>query len=91
MSSLSVELGKGGFGARSQFSRRSSCSYFCSVFCAVDKGIIETTIPGGKRKRGQGSRYSPIQREDGKGEGGYRRVDDTAVMDCWTDEVELRN
>ena len=91
LSSSSVELGKGGFGARSQFSQRSSCSYFCSVFYAVDRGIVETTIPGGKRKRGQGSGYSPIQREDGKGEGGYRRVDDTAVMDCWTDEVVLRN
>ena len=53
----------------------------------MDRGIVETTIPGGKRKRGQGSGYSPIQREDGKGKGGYRRVDDTAIMDCWTDEV----
>ena len=91
LSSSSLELGKGGFGAQSQFFRRSSCSYFCSVFRAVDRGIVETTIPGGKRKRGQGSGYSPIQREDGKGEGGYRRVDDTAVMDCWTDKVVLRN
>ena len=91
LSSSFVVLGKGGFGARSQFSRRSSCSYFCSVFRAMDRGIVETTIPRGKRKRGQGSRYSPIQREDGKGEGGYRRVDDTAVMDCWTDEVVHRN
>ena len=72
LSSSSVELGKGGFRARSQFSQRSSCSYFCSVFRAVDRGIVETTIPGGKRKRGQRSEYSPIQREDGKGEGGYR-------------------
>ena len=91
LSSSSVEFGKGGFGARSQFSRRSSCSYFCSIFRAVDRGIVETTIPGGKRKRGQGSGYSPIQREDRKGEGGYRRVDNTVVMDCWTDEVVLRN
>ena len=82
LSSSSVEFGKGGFGARSQFSRRSLCSYLCSVFCAVDRGIVETTIPRGKRKRGQGSGYSPIQREDGKGEGGYHRVEDTAVMDC---------
>ena len=52
-------------------------------------GIVETTIPGGKRKRGEGSGYSPIQREDGKGEGGYRRVDDTSVMDCWAEEVVL--
>ena len=89
LSSSSIELGKGGFGERSQFSRRSSCFYFYSVFRAVDRGIVETTIPGGKRKRGQGSGYSPIQREDGKGEGGYRRVDDTAVMDCWTNEVVL--
>ena len=72
LSSSSVELGKGGFGARSHFSRRSSCSYFCSVFRVVDRGIIETTIPRGKRKRGQGSGYSPIQRKDGKGKGGYR-------------------
>ena len=91
LSSSSVEFRKEGFGARSQFSRRSSCSYFCSVFLAVDRGIVETTIPGGKRKRGQGSGYSPIQREDGKGEGGYRRVEDTAVMDYWTDEVVLQN
>ena len=91
LSSSFVELEKGGFGAQSQFSRRSSCSYFCSVFHAVDRGIVETTIPGRKRKRGQGSGYSPIQREDGKGEGGYRQVDDTAVMDCLTDEVVLRN
>ena len=69
--SSSVELGKGGFGARSRFSRRSSCSYFCLVFHAVDRGIVETTIPGGKRKRGQGSGYSPIQREDGKDKSGY--------------------
>ena len=89
LSSSSVELGKRGFGARSQFSRRSLCSYFCSVFSDVDRGIVETTIPGGKRKRGQGSGYSPIHREDGKGEGGYRRVDDSAVMDCWIDEVVL--
>ena len=91
LSSSFVELGKRGFGARSQFSRRSSCSYFCSVFCAVDRGIVETTIPGGKRKGGQRSGYLPIQREDGKGKGGYRQVDDTAVMDCWTDEVVLPN
>ena len=57
----------------------------------MDRGIIKTTIPGGKRKRGQGSGYSPIQKEDGKGEGGYRQVDDTTVMDCWTDEVVLPN
>ena len=57
----------------------------------MDKDIVETTIPGGKRKRGQGSGYSPIKREDGKGKGGYPRVDDTAVMDCWTDEVVLQN
>ena len=57
----------------------------------MDKGIVEMTIPGGKRKRGQRSGYSSIQREDGKGEGGYRRVDNTAVMDCWTDEVVLPN
>ena len=56
---------------------------------SVDRGIVETTIPGGKRKRGEGSGYSPIQREDGKGEGGYRRVDDTGVMDCWAEEVVL--
>ena len=91
LSSSSVEMGKGGFGARSQFSQRSLCSYFCSVFCAVDRGIVETTIPGGKRKRGQGSGYSLIQREDAKGKGGYRRVDDTTVMDCWTEGVVLRN
>ena len=91
LSSSSVELGKVGFGARSQFSRRSLCSYFCSVFRAVGRGIVETTIPGEKRKRGQGSGYSPIQREDGKGEGGYCRVDDTKVMDCWTHEVVLQN
>ena len=89
LSSSFVELGKGGFGARSQFSQKSSCSYFCSVFRAMDRGIVETTIPGGKRKKGQGSGYSPIQREDGKGEGEYRRVNDTAVMDCWSDEVVL--
>ena len=47
------------------------------------------TILGGKRKRGEGSGYSPIQREDGKGEGGYCRVDDTSVMDCWAEEVVL--
>ena len=81
LSSSSVELGKGGFGARSQFSQRSSCSYFCLVFRVVDRDIVETMIPGGKRKRGQGSGYLSIQREDGKGEGEYRRVDDTAVMD----------
>ena len=52
-------------------------------------GIVEMTIPRGKRKRGQGSGYSTIQRGDGKGEGGYRRLDDTAVMDCWTVEVVL--
>ena len=52
-------------------------------------GIVETTILEGKRKRGQGSGYSSIQREDGKGKGGYRRVDDTAVMDCWTVKVVL--
>ena len=46
----------------------------------MDRGIVETTIPGGKRKRGQGSGYLPIQREDGKGEGGYCRVDDTRVV-----------
>ena len=57
----------------------------------MDRGIVETTIPWGKRKRGQGSGYSPIQREDRKGEGGYRRVDDTAVMDCCTNEVVHRN
>ena len=89
MSSSSVEFGKGGFEARSQFSRRSSCSYFSSVFRAVDRGIVETTIPVGKRKRGQGFGYSSIQRDDRKGKGGYRRVDDTAVMDCWTDKVVL--
>ena len=55
----------------------------------MDRGIVETTIPGGKRKRGEGSGYSPIQREDGKGEGGYRRVDDTGIMDCWAEEVVL--
>ena len=55
----------------------------------MDRGIVETTILGGKRKRGEGSGYSPIQREDGKGEGGYRRVDDTGVMDCWAEEVVL--
>ena len=82
LSSSSVEFGKGGLGARSQFSRRSSCSYFCSVFRAVDRAIVETMIPRRKRKRGQGSRYSPIQREDRKGEGGYRRVDDTEVIEC---------
>ena len=43
----------------------------------------------GKRKRGEGSGYSPIQREDGKGEGKYRRVDDTGIMDCWAEEVVL--
>ena len=88
LSSSSVELGNRGIGAGSQFSR-SSCSYSCSVFRAVDRGIVETTIPGGKRKRGEGSGYSPIQREDGKGEGGYRRVNDTGVMDCWAEEVVL--
>ena len=84
LSSSSVELGNRGIGAGSQFSR-SSCSYSCSVFRAVDRGIVETTIPGGKRKRGEGSGYSPIQREDGKGEGGYRRDDDT-----WGEEKERR-
>ena len=54
-----------------------------------EPSIVETTIPGGKRKRGEGSGYSPIQREDGKGEGGYRWVDDTGVMDCWAEEVVL--
>ena len=88
LSSSSVELGNKGIGAGSQFSR-SSCSYSCSVFRAVDRGIVETTIPGGKRKRGEGSGYSPIQREDGKGEGGYHRVDDTGVMDCRAEEVVL--
>ena len=52
LSSSSVELGKGGFGARSQFSRRSSCSYFCSIFRVVDRDIVKTTIPEGKTKRG---------------------------------------
>ena len=88
LSSSSVELGNKGIGAGSQFSR-SSCSYSCSVFRPVDRGIVKTTIPGEKRKRGEGSGYSPIQREDGKGEGGYRRVDDTSIMDCWAEEVVL--
>ena len=85
---LVCRIGEQGIGAGSQFSR-SSCSYSCSVFHAVDKGIVETMIPGEKRKRGEGSGYSPIQREDEKGEGGYRRVDDTGVMDCWAEEVVL--
>ena len=55
----------------------------------MDRGIVETKIPEGKRKRGEGSGYSPIQREDGKGKGGYRRVNDTGLMDCWAEEVVL--
>ena len=55
----------------------------------MDRDIVEMTIPGGKRKRGQGSGYSSIQREDGKGKGRYCGVEDTAIMDCWTDEVVL--
>ena len=50
LSSSFVEFRKEGFGAQSQFSRRSSCSYFYSVFRAVDRGIVEKTIPGGRER-----------------------------------------
>ena len=70
LSSSFVELGKGGFGARSQFSRRSSCSYFCSVFRAVDRGIVETMIPGGRERENKDLDTHPYRGRMGRAKAG---------------------
>ena len=80
VSSSSVELGNRGFGAGSQFSR-SSCSYSCSVFCTVDRGIVETTIPGGRERDEKDRDTHPYRGRMGRAKAG---IVGSTIPASWT-------
>ena len=78
--SSSVELGNKGIGAGSQFSR-SSCSYSCSVFRAVDRGIVETTIPGGREREEKDRDTHPYRGRMGRAKAG---IVGSTIPASWT-------